>query len=152
MLDRKPIGNAMDLQKVLWKPLIFDLFHMFLSKISIRWSKICSKTSFSRNFLKVRSIPDGWAARNIWVLDSSKMKLSKLAIWTRNLFLCFFGHILHPSINDLKQSTTQSWQLCRLLSTRSPLVIILSFLDSSILSWMHLFRCVVKNALQAYSK
>ena len=39
---------------------------------------------FSPNFLKVRSIPDGIAAENIWLVDSSRVKLSKLAVWTRN--------------------------------------------------------------------
>ena len=49
---------------------------------------------FSPNFLKVRSIPDGFAAQNIWMVDSSKVNLSKLAVWTRNRFLKVYDHIL----------------------------------------------------------
>ena len=64
-------------------------------------NKLCSKTRFSSNFLKVRSIPDGIAAQNVWMVDSSRVKLSKPAVWTRNRLHWVFGHILSKIYHNL---------------------------------------------------
>ena len=86
ILGRKYSGNAMDIGKVGSKTIIFTIFGLFFSKIEVQWPKNSEKTCFWPMFAKRYNIPARFYVINIRKVDSSRVKLSKLEVWIKNLF------------------------------------------------------------------
>ena len=97
ILGKKSNGNVMMLNKVGSKTTIFTVFVPFepnLKNIELKSPEINEKTCFWPNYAELHNIPIRFFAQNIWMTDSSRVKLSKLELWTKKGFHLFLGHIL----------------------------------------------------------